>query len=360
MATHDRLTTVSRTRGSLLGGAIGDALGGPVDVLPLSEIRRLFGPNGIRNYAYDGRGRITANTQMSLFTAEGLLRARVRARDRGLSETRQVIHHAYLRWMLTQEEPPGRAAVRIATDGWLYDVAGMHDRRSLCGHCLSALVSAEDLGVPGAVDASKEGCSGVVSRVAPVGLFARAIGSDDEVFELAASLAALTTGHPATHHAAGYFAVTLAALVRGEALPLALDVAGRLLQRQECSQETSDAIAAGRALAERPDLSAEDLETLGEAWVASEALTIGVCCALAARDCTDGIILAVNHSGNSAGTAAIAGAMLGCRFGCGELSPQWLEPLRLRREIARLAADLDGVAGGTWDVGTLSDHYPGW
>jgi ADP-ribosylglycohydrolase len=58
----------------LLGGAIGDALGAAVEFMPRTEILSRFGPDGITDYApaYGSKGRITADTQMTLFTAEGL------------------------------------------------------------------------------------------------------------------------------------------------------------------------------------------------------------------------------------------------------------------------------------------------
>ena len=35
----------------ILGGAIGDALGAPIEFLSLQEIRRKFGEHGLRNYS---------------------------------------------------------------------------------------------------------------------------------------------------------------------------------------------------------------------------------------------------------------------------------------------------------------------
>lgn len=92
-----------RISGCLLGGAVGDALGAPIEFISLGEIRRQFGVSGIRDYApaYGRIGAITDDTQMTLFTAEGLLRAWVRHAGKGICNTVGVIHHAYLRWLLT-------------------------------------------------------------------------------------------------------------------------------------------------------------------------------------------------------------------------------------------------------------------
>ncbi|MCB1975374.1 MAG: ADP-ribosylglycohydrolase family protein, partial [Burkholderiaceae bacterium] len=75
-----------RFAGCLLGGAVGDALGAPVEFMSRDEIFQQHGPAGIREYAsaYGQFGAITDDTQMTLFTAEGLLRAWVRGNLRGI------------------------------------------------------------------------------------------------------------------------------------------------------------------------------------------------------------------------------------------------------------------------------------
>jgi ADP-ribosylglycohydrolase len=117
------LTSHSRIRGCLLGGAVDDAFGAPVEFLSLQQIRHRFGPDGIRNYAraYGRKGAVTDDTQMTLFTAEGLLRATMRMSERGICHPPSVVHHAYLRWLLTQHERP-TDHVEIRTDGWLFGV----------------------------------------------------------------------------------------------------------------------------------------------------------------------------------------------------------------------------------------------
>lgn len=87
---------------------MGDALGAPVEFMSRSEILRRFGAKGITTYApaYGGLGMITDDTQMTLFTAEGLLRAWVRGFTKGITTYSGVTAHAYLRWLQTQGERP--------------------------------------------------------------------------------------------------------------------------------------------------------------------------------------------------------------------------------------------------------------
>ena len=107
-------------RGCLLGGAAGDALGAPVEFLDLAQIRQRFGPSGIRNFApaYGRIGAITDDTQMTLFTAEGLLRAAVRFVHRGICNVPATVQPAYLRWLRTQGESPPPLNFEVMADGW--------------------------------------------------------------------------------------------------------------------------------------------------------------------------------------------------------------------------------------------------
>ena len=72
------ITVRDRYRGCLLGGAVGDALGAGIEFASLADIRRQYGPAGVTGYVpcYGRSGAITDDTQMTLFTAEGLIRAR--------------------------------------------------------------------------------------------------------------------------------------------------------------------------------------------------------------------------------------------------------------------------------------------
>lgn len=153
-----------RMRASLIAGAMGDSLGAEVEFLRLAEIRRHF-PDGLTDLPpHDGlRGAITDDTQMTLFTAEGLIRAQIRATLRGICNPASVVHHALLRWYRTQGGTP-----RMKTDdvGLVADPR-LHARRAPGNTCMLALGESARLGDP-ARNHSK-GC-GTIMRVAPVAL----------------------------------------------------------------------------------------------------------------------------------------------------------------------------------------------
>ena len=82
------------------------------------------------------------------------------------------------------------------------------------------------------------------------------------------------------------------------------------------------------------------MESLGGGWVAEEALAIGLYCALVARDFAHGVLLAVNHGGDSDSTGSIAGNLLGLVQGEKAIPGRWLERLELRDVITEVADDL--------------------
>jgi len=335
----------SRVLGCFLGGAVGDALGAPVEFISLDEIRDHFGADGVTGFVEaKGRGAITDDTQMTLFTAEGLIRAKARYRDRGICDPSSVVHRAYLRWLWTQNvsaagnDDPLTGSVSKA--GWLVTNVLLHRCRAPGNTCLSALKGGEMGTIEEPLNDSK-GCGGVM-RVAPVGLMAQDPDFDENPFNLGAEVAALTHGHPSGFLAAGAFALMISCIARGESLPNAVDTAMGELEGHEGHEETHDALQhAVDAATKSP--SAEQLTILGEGWVAEEALAISVYCALTAKDFLSGVLLAVNHDGDSDSTGAITGNLLGTLHGAEAIPLRLSEGLEGRETIEQLANDFLAV-----------------
>ena len=365
------METRQRFLGCLLGGAVGDALGAPVEFLSRAQILQRFGPEGVTDYApaYGGLGRITDDTQMTLFTAEGLLRGWVRGCFRGITTLPGVTAHAYVRWLQTQGES-SEHDLRVGGDeqGWLIGHRELHARRAPGATCLAAMRAMPTLGAPARNDS--KGCGGVM-RVAPVGLFAwqfREREPIEAVFALGAEIAALTHGHPTGSLTAGVLAVMVMRLADGATLVQALDVAKGCLRKHEHHEETLRALEQAEALAQSDVRRTEAIAQLGQGWVAEEALAIAVYCAMVARDFADGVRLAVNHDGDSDSTGAITGNLLGAQLGVQAIPAEWLAPLELRAVIEELAQDLFEFP--RWEIGEYSPNvelgeriwkkYPGY
>ena len=195
MTARWRTSEIARVRGCLLGGAVGDALGAPVEFQSLAQIRASHGDEGVRELgtAFGTAGAITDDTQMTLFTAEGLLRAHRRFVDKGICHPPSVVEHAYFRWLWTQGDRVPDELAWVA-DGWIFDDRRLHSPRAPGNTCVSALrqrvrTRVEQAELPEPLNDSK-GCGGVM-RVAPIGLVA------DAPWDLAKECAALTHAHPA-------------------------------------------------------------------------------------------------------------------------------------------------------------------
>jgi ADP-ribosylglycohydrolase len=359
------LSLRDRFVGCLLGGAVGDALGAPVEFATRADILVQFGPHGIRDYvrAYGRVGAITDDTQMTLFTAEGLVRAaagidtdydtapdadsNADAADAATPgpETRAVAL-AYQRWLRTQGGSPFAAAVASEEavthlGRGLVALPEMHALRAPGGTCLSALQSARHAAQR--ADNDSKGCGGVI-RVAPAGLYAMRWSdyaqSIARAFDLGADFARITHGHPTGYLSAGVFAVLVLRLLHGDSVAEALDVACERLRGHVGHEETLAILRTARTLARSGRVPHDSVRALGEGWVGEEALAIAVYAALVARDFEEGLAIAVNHSGDSDSTGAIAGNLLGALHGVDAIPSRWLEPLELRDTIVGLAEAL--------------------
>ena len=344
-------------RGCLLGGAVGDALGAPIEFMSVSEIHQHFGPEGVRGMTPGEwpAGSITDDTQMTLFTAEGLLRAQVRGALRGIVAVPTVVHHAYARWLQTQGEESPRWGRREAYDGWLIALPELHARRAPGMTCLSALQRSRQGTTEQPLNDSK-GCGGVM-RVGPVGLLARR----DRAFTMGVDVAALTHGHPSGYLAAGFLAAVIAGLRDGDDLEAAVDAATAELEQRDPNEEVGAAVRSARRLAGQGPASVERLEELGDGWVAEEALAIALYAVLATHSFEEAVLLAVNHGGDSDSTGAITGNLAGFLYGDSAIPSRWLEALELMDEIGQMAGDLHRAWRGVdWDPEQEWERYPGW
>jgi len=360
---------LSRYLGCLLGGAVGDALGASVEFSSRKEILRCHGEQGLVDYApaYGRIGAITDDTQMTLFTAEGLLRGYVRYRMRGIGPVYgSTVSNAYMRWLHTQGHSDPHGAADLS--GWLIGQGDLHYIRAPGATCLSALQSMQHPG--GLAQNDSKGCGGIM-RVAPVGLFmARIYGVSEQTqsltFDLAVEIAGLTHGHPTGQLSAGFLAVVIALLAQGVTLTAAIQSARDILIQKDNHQETLDAILTAADLAKDSPNDPEKIKQLGEGWVAEEALAISLYCALSTTQFDKAVLLAVNHDGDSDSTGAITGNLMGVIGGSKVIPEHWIANLELKDVIEQIAIDL--YEAPTWSFGgplgdevanSLWERYPG-
>ena len=349
-------------RGCLFGGAAGDALGYPVEFMQEESIFAKYGTAGIRAYEKDritGTALISDDTQMALFTANGLLAAetaRVLQNTQARSEI--YVRQAYLDWLLTQESSMAEVNrhQRCTAEGgysWLLDVPELYSRRAPGNTCISALRrerSGEHF--DDYVDAKRnnsKGCGGIM-RVAALG----ALHQRQDIEELdmeGAQLAAITHGHSLGYMPAAVLVHIINRIVYppdGNLMTLedivleAADTAAKIFAGDPHLPELLDIISLAVSLSKDPESGdLENIHRIGEGWVAEETLGISLYCALKYSDnFSQGIIAAVNHKGDSDSTGAVTGNILGALSGYQAIAEQWKEDLELSDVILEIADDV--------------------
>ena len=333
---------LSRFRGCLLGGAIGDSLGYPIEFVDSArEIAKRYSKTPPPTLGYARKPVVSDDTQMTLFTAEGVIRGIQRYNNRGISSIPASIQRALLRWHATQVD--GALPAGMEDTGWLFGDRRLHVRRAPGSTCLSSLAVQAKL-QRGHYDTlaqnTSKGC-GAVMRSAPIGL---AAGTRELAFDVARDAGALTHGHPSGYLSAAYFASVIHDVARGIELADAMDLSAGLLTREQGHEEMVAIVESVWKAAKAGPPDPATIERIGGGWVGEEALGIGLLCALTADGSRGGIAdalwRAVAHGGDSDSTGSIAGNLLGTMHGVERLPNGWLAELELRDVIDRIAMDL--------------------
>jgi ADP-ribosylglycohydrolase len=354
--------------GCLIGGAVGDALGAPVEFMSSGEIANQFGPDGIQDYvpAFGKIGAVTDDTQMTLFTAEGIVRSWVRAFVHAPNAIPAAIAMAYQRWLHTQglKHPLHNHCL----NGWMITQKNLFARRAPGGTCLSGLQRMQTQGDVANNDG--KGCGGVM-RVAPIGMYYASLAARvdtnkldllNEAFSTGCRSAAITHGHPTGQLASGAFAAIVMQLLAKVSLYEAIEAVLPLLNASPDHEETTLAIEMARRLAKNRPNDSGAIVQLGGGWIAEEALAIALYCALSAPDFRSGVVLAVNHGGDSDSTGSMAGQLLGAMYGAMAIPASWRVPVELGSVIEAVAYDLatfpDWRSGGVDAIDKPCARYP--
>ncbi|MBT2547910.1 ADP-ribosylglycohydrolase family protein [Arthrobacter sp. ISL-65] len=357
----------SRIHGCLLGGALGDSLGYAVEFDPIDEIRRRFGAAGLRDFsALDGGTHFSDDTQMTLYTVDGIVEALEWANSGVGADANACVWLAYLRWLDTQGVPVPESAPRPQSR-WIDGQDVLRHRRAPGNACLSGLATGQMGTIVRPVNPDSKGC-GTVMRSAPFGLVPHIPA--EAVYKLSSDAASLTHGHPSARQSAGAFSLLIHYLVQGSSLAEASQAAlARVLADDGAAPELRERLDAAIRLAGQAGadpvsssvpgsvLSPEELvRALGEGWVAEEALAVGLYAVLATATASEvngepdpvahfkaAIALAINHSGDSDSTGSIAGNILGAYYGTDCLPADWLEALEAPEVIRGMAGQLVAV-----------------
>ena len=337
----------SRIRATMLGGAIGDAFGYPVEFLTFEQIQKKYGKDGILGYDLtNGYAEISDDTQLSLYTANGLLLGKTRGCMRGvMGPYAGYLTIAYLDWIKTQRMVQQNSAQKAYC--WLNQVPELHHRRAPAVTCIQVLSDKAIGTIEHPTNSSK--VSAGVMRVAPIGAFfdPRQM-PQTEIDRLGAEAAAITHGNVAGWMPAAALVHMINCIIYCGAThddwPDLIDDTVRAMLHGFSSYPADGIVtplkkALSLARSSLPDRQA--LQMLGEGWNGPEALAMAVFCAVRyGADFESSVIAAVNHDGDSDTVASICGNLQGAMLGMEGLPEYDLEPLELRGVIDEIARDL--------------------
>lgn len=343
-------TLQDRIRGSMVGGAVGDALGYPVEFFhSFQEIQDKYGERGITRLDTDqfwldeeeksDKAVISDDTQMTLFTANGLLNA-----ARQNKEPKYAICEAYLEWFLCQT---GKRSNKFK-ECWIAKIPELNVRRAPGHTCMSALFSIYRGQEP--VNFSKG--DGGVMRVAPIPLYAAVHSMPIEYADrLAGDAAEITHLHPLGFIPAALDAHIIYRLALDEHPTResmesyyreGIEAMKKLYPQYRADVDTMEnltELAILRSYNKQP--SVFDVQKFGGGWTGEEALAIAMYCALRYLDnFEEAMIAAVNHAGDTDSTGAITGNILGAALGYEAIPQFYKDDLELHDLILHMADDL--------------------
>lgn len=336
---------INRVRGSMIGGAAGDALGYSVEFMNLRMIKQEYGDKGITEYDFSrklGHALISDDTQMALFTANGIL-----MHDffyEGRKPLAYCVYLAYLDWLKTQ----GYHDDDDKHYTWLYEIPELHSSRAPGITCTSALMSGKMGTVTAPLNDSK-GCGGIM-RVAPVGL--RYIPETDieirKIDSWGADISAITHGHSLGWFPSAILTHIIIRLMQSYNLKDSVQDAWNMnkkLFKGKISEDDSDTMFYlmdnALKLANSKYDDEQNIRELGGGWVAEETLAIALYCAFRyTDDFSKALIASVNHDGDSDSTGAVAGNIMGAIVGYDAIAEKWKNNLELKDLILKISDDL--------------------
>lgn len=342
------LNLVDRMRGSILGLAIGDALGHPTEFVgSVRAIRERWGDEGVVDFLPSGRhpaGTFTDDTQMSICVA----RALVRKGHGTLDELMGVLGEEFVAWSRSRDND-----------------------RAPGGTCLAgcrALASGKAWRDAGVLDS--KGC-GAAMRAAPIGLYF----ADDvaRMVLVAAAQSALTHRHPTGIASSVAAAAAVAHVARGGALDGLIAFTRSCVERLDaealvavgCARDLADTIGVREMLAALDATeAAKDEESddvcalLGGAWIGEQAVATAVWCVLTSKgDFREAVLRGTNSSGDSDSIACIAGAIAGALGGLAKVPTDWVARVEKSRMLDDLAQALDRARRGADEPAPSLDPF---
>jgi ADP-ribosyl-[dinitrogen reductase] hydrolase len=299
----------SQIMASLWGGAVGDALGVPVEFRSRAELAAVP-VTGMQGYGSHGQppGTWSDDTSLTLCTVESLL-----ACDE--VDTRDMAER-FRRWLVE---------AHWTAHGQVFDI-GIATRQALAR--FSEGRKPESCGGRQEYDNG----NGSLMRMLPVSLWVRDAGLEQGL-ALVHRVSRITHGHPRAQMVCGYYSLLVWALLDGASPLEAVEQAWRQAEEEYKFHEDfqlnwphlhrlSPTVL--------PKLEPHEVRSSGYCIHTMEACAW---CLLHHQDFSSAVLGAVNLGEDTDTTACVTGTLAGLRFGMDQLPPSWIEQLARRQDL---------------------------
>jgi poly(ADP-ribose) glycohydrolase ARH3 len=300
----------SKFRGALLGTAVGDALGAPVEGRSMEMVRSVYDNEKEWEMV---EGRYTDDTEMMIGVAESLIR------NKGFNGA-DMANTFIQNYNANRGYGPGSTgALRLIREGERWDTA-----------------SKKLFGGEGSYG------NGAAMRIAPVGLFY--YDDTDALRDAAYNSSMITHSHELGKAGAALQAFAIALAVRGQK-------EGMLSELNEFAQNDvyKEKIRLIGMLLDKAPTKKEVIAKLGNGMAAFNSVPTASYSFLHAGSFEEGVVYAVSLGGDTDTIGAMTGAISGAYYGDGAIPREWVEQLEAgekgKRYIKMLADKLYNSKG---------------
>ena len=340
-------------RGCLLGVAVGDAMGMPVDDMTWEQIQENYGPHGLLGYDLrSDYAEITSYTQVAAFICNALLLSVSRGKgDKKL----EYVKLGLKEWTRSQQF----ARDPESSYCWVAKLPAFRRRHCRDARMLDTLRLAA-MGFP--EKSNKYNTPGSLTAAVSVGMFYNSQRlTPPQIGELSAQIVSLTHGDPTAFLSAAVLAYAVTGILMEPELPLEtqfLSAISAMEQQFRGNYSEAYQVAATLKAAVRRAEAAEPMSQVMEelqCYSAMNCLAGAIYASLANQNDFDtAMITAVNHSGYSSAVGAITGAILGAKMGYSALPDFYVESLEPVDALCQLAGDM---LSGTPAKGLFDDDW---
>ena len=341
-------------RGCLLGLAVGDAMGLPVDDMTWEQIQENYGPHGLLGYDLrSDYAEITSYTQVAAFICNALLLSVSRGKGDKILDFVKLAQKEWTRSQQFARDPEGSFC-------WVAKLPAFRRRHCRDARMLDTLrLSA--MGFP-EKGLNKYSTPGSLTSAVAVGMFYNPKRmTPPQIGELSAQIVSLTHGDPTAFLSAAVLGYAITGILMEPQLPLEtqfLSAISAMEHQFRGNYPEAAQVAATLKAAVRRAEGAEPMSLVMEqlqCYNAMSCLAGAIYASLAnANDFDTAMITAVNHSGYSSAVGAITGSILGAKMGYSALPDFYVESLEPVKALCQLA---DDMVSGTPAKGLFDDDW---